>query len=272
MTDPHWIEFVAAGATVASACVIAWQAVLTRRTLNESKNAVEAAREGVAASREGVAASREGVEASRAAVEVAQRSLTENQIARLEASVPRIWVTAHGIGHNVSERREGKYEKLASTDVFNLPSDAKKIIATTGAVKIRNDGPGAAEVKFNMFLARKEESHAVRSVILAAGETFDGMFWLFKSVEDWIDIAEVEAAKGQPAEAGELVIVYQGPRDADVEETHVVHFYNSVLVEDETRRGTWKEHELWNDMRAVVSPSSRKYWRSRSRKEKFDLS
>jgi len=265
MTDPHWIEFVAAGATVASAGVIAWQAFLTRRALEESKNAVGAAREGVAASRE-------GVEASRAAVEVAQRSLTENQIARLEASVPRIWVTAGGVGYEVAERREGQYVALGPADVFNLPSDADREIAATGAVKIRNDGPGAAEVKFNRFLTKKGESHPVRSVILSAGETFDATYRLVKSVDEWIKIAEVEAAKGQPAKAEVLVVLYQGPRDADIVETHMVHIYNSVLAEDTTRRGNWKEHELWNEMRAVVSPSSRQYWRSRSRNEKFDLS
>lgn len=186
--------------------------------------------------------------------------------------MPRIWVTAGPVGYTVAERREGQDVLLGSTDVFNLPSDADRVISATGDVKIRNDGPGAAEVRFNMFLIKKGTSHPVRSAILSAGETFDATYQLFKPVDEWIKIAEVEAAGGLPADAAELVIVYQGPRDADVEEFHVLRVYNSVLVEDPARRGSWKEHEYWNDMRAVVSPSSRKYWRSRSRKEKFDLS
>lgn len=67
-SEPNWLDYAAPLIAMGSAGVIVWKAWLIRKSVVESKKAVD----------------------------VAQRALTENELARLEDCVPRMWVTSEG--------------------------------------------------------------------------------------------------------------------------------------------------------------------------------
>lgn len=246
-SEPNWLDYAAPAIAAVSASVIAWQAVLTRRSLKASNRAVDASEQAVA---------------------VAQRTLELNQVARIEASVPRIWLTVGDVGTLVTESGT----RVPSETVFKLPRDAERKLTTRGRVTIHNDGPGSAELAFSKELKPVGTRSRVRLAILEEGRRFDATYAISRSVENWVDLAKEErkADEDHPAQSSRLVVRYKGPRDADIVERHVVRVYNSVLVEDESSVGDWRLAES-SQLTAEVEPSVREYWRSQSAGEKFEF-
>ncbi|MBD8466784.1 hypothetical protein IFU30_10945 [Plantibacter sp. CFBP 8798] len=240
-SEPNWLDYAAPLIAMGSAGVIAWQAWLTRKSVEESKNAVD----------------------------VAQRALTENQLARLEGGVPRIWVTSEGsFGLEAQKLVNFRMEEVAATEVFRMPSHADLILRTNVPVSIYNDGPGSVQLHASKPLVRKDGRRVGKQIFIQAGDSFIGRFSVSKTVSNWVDLSK----QTDDRRADDLQIAYHGPKDADVDELHEVVVFNSLLSEDQTKVGDWLVNGPFDtNMSAAVSPAIRTYWRSRKRSEEFDL-
>jgi hypothetical protein len=245
-TQPSALEWIAAGATALSAVVIAWQAWQTRRS----------------------------VQASEKAVEVAQAALTESQLARVESGVPRLIVTTSAFPASEKLWRHDVSPSVlvAETDVFKLPRDAKTGLSFSHTFKVRNDGPGTVAPRFSG--SGGAWVHFSPEPILSGTEK-EYTFTVRLSVARWVKILASETP-GDEAESpicATIDVVYSGPRDSDVDETHRIIVRGSALQAVEDAEGDWRRYkdDDWNTtVTARVAPATRTYWRSRSANVKFD--
>lgn len=258
MSDPTWLDYVAAAATTASAGVIAWQAWQTRAAVRASERTVEAAQESVT---------------------VAAEALRESQLARLEAAVPRITVSTPPWPELTTSTMpaptaEEKYQRRAVTpsDVFKLPRDAELTLSVSHHFVVRNDGPGSVTVNVQPFAI----PDAGTPEVIAPGTERGYSFTVRHTVEEWVEILEMipPPEEGKPRRlppAHTTRVTYVGPRDADVTEVHEVVVSGSLLRPVPDAKGDWNiDLSGWDyDLSAKVLPATRTYWRSRSNGEKF---
>lgn len=254
MADPIWLDYVAAGGVLASAGVVGWQAWQTRAAVKVSQKAVEASRESVA---------------------IAEQALRESQLARLESTVPRIFVTTTPYVHvtkvlRPEEKRVKGYEnrEVRADEIFKLPRDAALNLQVEHTFRARNDGPGSVLLRLSRGYWQARDINP----IIAPGETVEGGFWIHHTVAEWIDILESGTEK-EPAESFRMTATYVGPRDADVAEHHTIVVTGSILEPVPDAKGDWRLREDTFDNLGAVSasvlPATRTYWRSRSKKIEF---
>lgn len=246
-TQPSALEWIAAGATAVSAVVIAWQAWQTRRS----------------------------VQASEKAVDVAQAALTESQLARVESGVPRLFVTPgppSGPEHVVQFVRHRPLP-VTSEEIFKLPRDAERLLLSKHSLTVRNDGPGTILPRF----ASSPSVDILRTIHpIPPGTERVYEFSVSHPVARWIEILsarqDAEGSKIYPV-CGTLDVIYSGPRDSDVDETHQVVLRGSLLVAVEDAEGDWRRYDDFpynSTMSVEVLPATRVYWQSRSANVKFD--
>lgn len=252
VTVPSWIDYVTLAVAVISSGVIAWQAVMTRSA----------------------------VQASRDTVTVAEASLRESQLSRLEAQVPRVFVSASG---NVwtesltrSEAGYGKFEEVGLSDEFKLPRDQAVPLIVPFYFDVQNDGPGSVSLIIEPHASPVEPG---ASRVLGPGEKRQFKMAISRSVAFWVAIAEAEpnvspAALSKWAECAKVTIRHVGPRDSDVEEIHEIRLFGTVVEGKPNEKGTWERlNGPWSErvMEAVLVPARRVYWKSRQRGEQFEV-
>lgn len=247
-SEPNWLDYAAPAIAGVSAIVIGFQAWYTRQSVVESKRAVGAAED---------------------AVDVAQRALTQSQLARLEGSVPRIWVSSEGsFGYEAKKLIGHSMMEVEANEIFRMPSDSALILRTMVPIRIHNDGPGSAQLHSSRALIREDGHNVGRDVLIRPGESFTGHFSVVKMVSQWVALSEQTDERLALA----IQITYRGPKDADVDEVHELCVYNSLLGEDKTKVGDWSVASFYGErMTARVSPATRTYWQSRRNNEEFDL-
>lgn len=249
--QPSALEWIAAGATVASAAVIAWQAWLTRRS----------------------------VQASEQATEVARASLTESQLSRIEDGFPRITVsTPKYVPDTQVWRLDTEGATLVSeNDIFKLPRDADLELRVDHTFTVRNDGPGTVLPRITTWDGARGFQ---RIDPIRAGDEQVYSFQIIHTVADWVKLlkSDATAERGNDdatvhPKCGSVRVKYAGPRDSDVDEDHVVEVRGSALIAVENAQGDWRraaEGEWGSTLTAAVLPATRTYWRSRSAHVKFD--
>lgn len=256
MSELTIIQWVTAVATAASALFIAVQAFLTRRS-------VEMSREGVLAA----------VESAR----IASNALRESQLARLEAGVPRLTLTCPAFPDEPAQLLEpgadgvAVWKSIDRSMIFKLPRDADKELRLRHKVVIRNDGPGAASIQWP-FLTFSPG----RLGPLNVGESRECTVQIRRPVREWIEMLESgggdepELSDASPL-CGTLQFVYEGPRDADITETHTVEFRGSPLAPVKDAVGDWTASLFFTGPEVIARtlPATRTYWKSRSEEEKF---
>lgn len=244
-------EYIAAAATVVSAGVIAWQAFETRKS----------------------------VKAAQKAVSIAQETLSQSQISLIEQTAPRLFVKSDGpLDPNVmiSDVAPGLV-KLADDRVLRLPKEATLTIRVLCEVEIRNEGTATVSIQFSSeFLITRYDSdenelwteHA-RSAVIDAGKSTEGKFVVERTVAEWAAIDD-QRASGDPGEPYRFEVTYIGPRDADIIEKTVVTLGGSLLEPVPDELGAWKLRGGggW-ELRSVVQPSTRIYYKSRTNDELF---
>ncbi|MFK3678692.1 hypothetical protein ACI2IP_13250 [Microbacterium sp. NPDC090218] len=247
-TQPSALEWIAAGATALSAVVIAWQAWQTRRS----------------------------VQASEKAVDVAQAALTESQLARVENGVPRLIVTsAFFVGADKLWRRDqqGEISEVEEGQIFKLPRDADMMLTCRHTFSIRNDGPGTVVPKFK---SSPSTSVMTPPEPIPPGTEKEFIFTMRKSAAEWVSLLTPISSGSESTVypvSGTVDVIYSGPRDSDVDETHPVIVRGSALIAVEDAEGDWRRYgsfEWQQSLTARVAPATRTYWRSRSANVKFD--
>lgn len=246
-TQPSALEWIAAGATVLSAGVIAWQAWLTRRS----------------------------VQASDRAVEVAQAALTESQLARIESGVPRLTVTTNMLfaDQQLWRIRDNGSDPVNEDDVFKLPRDADVRLWLSHGFTVRNDGPGTVIPRISWGTSIWSNPDASP---LPPGAEKHYSFVVSHTVSEWVDLLKTSYGEDMRTVfpvAGKIYFQYAGPRDSDVDEMHVVVVRGSALVAVDDAKGDWRRangSDHFSSLKAEVEPATRTYWRSRSAKVEFD--
>lgn len=235
--EPGWIEYVTALATLGSAIVIAAQAVLTRKT-----------------------------------VLVAQSALRESQLARLEAQVPRIFVTTDRYLDEATIRATPAGEALFQThalegnEVFKLPRDAHLSLAVSHEFKVRNDGPGSVSVQVPSNVS---PASAESDLVIGAGESLIYKVNITETVARWIELSKQKDAATPLQECHRVTVTYRGPRDADVWEHHDIVFRGSLLEEVVNATGDWQVPLFIISVEVAVLPAIRDYWSSQSARTRF---
>lgn len=249
ITAPQWWEITAALATAISAGVIAWQAFLTRKS----------------------------VAASEKAVTVAQASLVESQIARIETGAPRLSVKQRNWPNpdeaTVRFERGGETRTVNDTDIFKLPRDGKVELTIAIDVEMRNDGPDAAVMKLEAVTGRVSAGYPIE---LTPGQVFAASIDFTLTVAEWIALIDEVGKDGKRAakKAGAITATYRGPRDADLDEVHVMDVHGSLLLAVEDAQGDWRPHHHPFELQTfkLTAPVvTRTYWRSRQANQKFEL-
>jgi hypothetical protein len=247
---PSWLDYVTLAVAVISSGVIAWQAVMTRSA----------------------------VQASRDTVHVAEASLRESQLARLEAQVPRVFVSVSGAlwTESLTRMGAGKYVEVGYGDEFKLPRDQSVVLIVPFFFEVQNDGPGSVSLLIAPFASPVEEG---ASRVLGPGEKRQFKMALARPVSFWVELAEAAADESPGAlskwgECASVTVRHVGPRDSDVEEIHEIRLFGTVLEGKPDEEGTWQRlNGPWSPraMEAVLVPARRVYWRSRQRGEQFEV-
>ncbi|MBZ4488180.1 hypothetical protein LQ938_11075 [Microbacterium sp. cx-55] len=228
-----WLDYVGPLATAASAAVIAWQAWLTRSALKTS-----------------------------------QIALRESQISRVEAQAPRLSVYAAGVDPepmwlvHAPGAMHLDAVSIPNSHVFKLPRDADQEVILGASFMFSNDGPG------NAILTVEDDSGDVFSEMLAiVGEGQRYEYWVKKTVAEWVRLLRL----GGQQRISRLTVRYEGSRDSDVSEAHVIEVHGNALRPVVDAEGDWRVIDYSDAERVVgsVLPTTRTYWKSRTRNETF---
>lgn len=229
-----WIGLLSAVATTASAGVIAWQAMLTRRSLK-----------------------------------VSEKALDETRLVRLEGRAPRVFL--HTYEYPTSENATMRDYTFAGTDpvgipegqVFALPRHATWEIRWSFPITITNDGPGSVVPEFDAPFGITWVEGDGR--LVPAGEAHEFTVHVIRTVEEWIEAAD--AAHNEPkVKTARLGVSIHGPNDSDVSDSWEITVWGSLLDHPADDRNAWAHltQGFYGSLRVEVERQKRIYWRSRS--------
>ena len=247
-----WVV-AAALATTASALVIAWQAWETRRAANQAMKSVEQARK--------------SAEAARDAVSISESILQESQIARIDAGIPRVIVTAFPPNATqVFQRTDLGDEGVTSDSTFALPRDANRELYVFAGIDVRNDGPGTVKILFRKPLL-DSVGEELRESVIPPGSQVGGTYKATRTIAEWIHIAESREG-GDPGDEYVFGMYHSGPRDAEAIEEFEVRTGGTLLERIPDQTGNWRLARQ-PVMASTAMPSKRTYYQSLSRDLKF---
>jgi hypothetical protein len=245
MTSDSW-AVLGAIATSASAIVIAYQSIQTKKS---------------------VAAAKQGAEAAAAAVGISQAILQETQLARIDTAIPRLLVIAEPQNPRVDRLTDRGAEQIWPEVIFQLPRDAHQCIAVSVNFSVHSDGPGMVDLH-----AYNEESFFVGGVSrtrygLLPGNDISVAYRISQTVEQWVELAE-SLKNGESAKPHKFGLWHRGPNDAEAAESIEIHTRGTVLQEAPHSDGSW---QLVPNLLIApeVQPTIRRYWLSVSANIKF---
>lgn len=245
MTSDSW-AVLGAIATTASAIVIAYQSIQTKKS---------------------VGAAKQGAEAAAAAVGISQAILQETQLARIDTAIPRLLVIAERQNPRVDRLIDRGAEQVWPEVTFQLPRDANQCVAVTIYFSVHSDGPGMVDLH-----AYNEESFSVAGVSrtrygLLPGNDISVSYQILRTVEQWVELAK-SLKNGDSVKPHKFGLWHRGPNDADAAESIEIHTYGTLLQEVEDSAGSWQL--VPNLLLAPqVQPTIRRYWLSVSADIKF---
>lgn len=250
-----WSTFGAASATALSALFIAWQILLTRRSVQATDATLQIAREELDHSRN------LQVEAQRAAI---------------DAEMPKLFLAvAHDVEFvSATDTRErdmfapggSSPTRVEPGREYVLPRDADVKLEVVVSVTIANDGPRRAEL---IAGAAYGEVLGMQARALNVGETVSVRFTRVATVEEWAAIHESRSrGESEQVIVGEVTYIFPG--DTGAIERHEIAQGGTVLEPVPDHLGAWRVRDLTgkNSMGikhigSVVQPFTRQYWESR---------
>ena len=245
MTSDSW-AVLGAIATSASAIVIAYQSIQTKKS---------------------VAAAKQGAEAAAAAVGISQAILQETQLARIDTGIPRLLVIAEPQKPRVDRLIDRGVEQIWPEMTFQLPRDANQSVAATISFSVHSDGPGMVDLH-----AYNEDSFVVAGVSrtrygLLPGNDISVNYQISQTVEQWVELAQ-SLKNGESVEPHKFGLWHRGPNDAEAAESIEIHTRGTVLQEVLDSAGSYQL--VPNLLLAPeVQPTIRRYWLSVSANIKF---
>ncbi|MBG6108040.1 hypothetical protein [Frigoribacterium sp. CG_9.8] len=245
MTTDSW-AVLGAVATTASAIVIAYQSIQTKKS---------------------VGAAKQGAEAAAAAVGISQAILQETQLARIDSAIPRLLVIAEPQNPRVDRLTGRNTEQIWPEASFQLPRDANHCIAATVSFSVHSDGPGMADLH-----AYNDEAFSVAGVsrtryALLPGNDISVSYQISHTVAKWVELAQAPT-NGESAKPHIFGLWHRGPNDAEATESIEIHTSGTVLQEVPDSAGSWQL--IPNLLLAPeVQPTIRRYWLSVSANIQF---
>lgn len=256
-----WSTLGAAIATSVSAALIAWQIMLTRKTLQSTQQAVDVAM---------------------AELEHSRQLQVESQRSAIDAEMPKLFVTVirdvHGVG--ATDDREEDLFAIGGTRArpmpagtqFTLPRDANVRLEVLVSVSIANDGPRRAKVTVG---ARHSAPRWSREVIVGVGDEEKVTLSRAATVEEWVAASE-KRARGEDDNLVVADVTYIFPGDTGATEWHEIVQGGSVLEPVSELAGTWRVKDVasvhlpsWDRLATGVQPFTREYWSSRFREKRL---
>ncbi|GAA0959113.1 hypothetical protein [Frigoribacterium faeni] len=230
----------AAIGTTASAVVVAFQAVYTKRSAQSAE----------------------------AAVAVAQDTLREAQIARLDARAPQLIISASRYvmtdvtmpGPNLKETT------VEDNTIFRLPRDESIRLRVLVDVEIRNDGQVPIELKASSGF-RVGGLHRVHVLIVEPNQVTKGEYKIEYALSHWIGAHKYQDKDGEGTPtAGQFVLSYRGPNDSDVDAVYTIKNSGSIVEPVPDQEGSWRITGIFDrELTSTVMPAVFTYHRSRTR-------
>lgn len=222
MSEPS--QWVASGAAVVAACVVAWQSLETRRSANASEKAVRAASE---------------------ALELTREQAAEAVRARIDEAMPRIAVTAPDEPEwpplEPSGSIGGEPQPLTfglDGSPMHMPRDKARMITVRVEVLVINDSdahvvvncPGLVDQKLSPLGAVRLEPNGVLR---------GAWFAVTHSLEDWITVYRARQS-GTPLRPTSGRVYYLDPADTGATDSWEIAIDGCPIEPVEDREGMWR--------------------------------
>ncbi len=248
-------EWVAAGAALAAAGVVAWQSWETRRSANASVQAVGAAER--------------AVEAANAGLELSRHQFAEAVRARIDAATPQIVVLAPEFPHwPPSVQWDPVRQPGDPRDEFYLPQDGRTTIGVRAEVTIVNDSRTTADVQTLELFDENGNTGTIHHT-LGPGQRVTMTMLAARTVADWVAIyRQREGGDGGPLTGG--TVLYLDPADTGATDRWEVTVGGCPLEPVPGRDGAWRVIDRPDDMsgrpgamRMAATIRERTYWLSK---------
>jgi len=249
LSQPSALDWVLGGVSLASVGVITWQAIMTRRSVRATQDALELAQREQDQNTELIADARR---------------------ARIDAEMPRLFVDVQqqpgGAFRFDPEARSGTTTSTLDPGTkFTLPRDRDIQIGSTAMVSVSNDGP--RRVKLRLFMPRGAEKVS-DLLTLGPGESATFPVDRVETLENWVAIYDVFhrqaetflGAQDQPV----LTVLYDFPGAVGAVEEHVVAAGGSIVAPVIGDAGGWYiqslgEADQYGQHQLVPQPFVRRY-------------
>ncbi|MEV6281958.1 hypothetical protein [Kribbella sp. NPDC051770] len=274
---PDW---VAAGAAVVAAALVAWQSLETRRSAQASAAAVTTANAALEHSRSSLELLRSSVDVAKSEELHSRTLIIESVRSRMDAASQLLTITADPRPEWPPLEQDTKFPFIlqgVDTDhIFHELDDAERWLTLQYRVSIRNDGPRTAVFELPSWRLDKGSPFATiepsRVYELLPGDSISGWFDIRKTVADWSSMAQARLI-GAANAVDSFQFIYSTPMDSGVSDRYIIEV-NGVPFFPKWEGGqlNWAIPEDWDPdpnypalaPTAKVLESARTYWISRS--------
>ena len=251
---------LAAAATAVSAVIIAFQAVQTRKSVEQTNLALDVAKQ----------------QAS-----LAQRSIVEGQKALIASQLPRlsvrvleqafnVWLEDNNV-NGVSSRTMVEPGQV----VFTMPGDRGRKLTLQYKLEGSNDGPMRSDVEFYFFM---NDASRMEKRVLMPGESWAVESSRTETVEEWIRIAgdydpQRKSDSGLPLSREIFRMFYAFLGEEGANEGHPISAGGTILEPVPGNASGWTVRTIvsgeYGQPLASPDPMERHYYGSRSRSEEL---
>lgn len=150
---------------------------------------------------------------------------------------------------------------LRADHEFILPRDKDLRILVRLDITVINDGPGAAQFRFNELLTNGEDQ--LREAVLLPGETLSGyLYHVERTVQEWIEIYNQRTMGSSVVH--EFTVTSVSPMDTGALDTARVDCGGTILEPAPSMEGHWKlvEPKGEDSLSIGTRPIQRRYYLS----------
>ncbi|GAA1661599.1 hypothetical protein [Microbacterium lacus] len=249
-----WSTLAAAVATALSAGFIAWQIHLTRKSVEATDKTLDIARQ---------------------EFEHGRLLEIDAQKARIDADMPRIFITTFGPLPQSYLTDEPYLDELGQPDFREVPPSREMVVPadkdlrihTTLNVSIMNDGPGRVRLWVD---SHWDAENGRKTIFLRPGETYQFEMRCVHTLSEWIERYRARQ-EGRSTDEPIGMVIYVSPGDVGAIERHPIVQGGSVVMPSAVRIDGWhvaETSEFGSDgigsLGATAMPFTREHYASRS--------
>ncbi|MFF1817196.1 hypothetical protein ACFVWG_07855 [Kribbella sp. NPDC058245] len=269
-------DWIAAGAAILAAGVVAWQSLETRRSAKASAKAAEAANT--------------GLEYSKSALELARREesntrrlIDEAVKTRIDEVTPTLTIILGGLVGPLQPDLVDATQLVftGGDEVYRMPKHQDSILAMRQFFTLISDGKRIMMVHMPPWTPDWDEEQypdttlTSRSGLLEmpVGVRIDGFFDVKRTIADWIKITE-STPENPSLPAAEFVIGYNDPSDTGATDHYPILVGGSPLKPVPDELGAWTATSSAGDavhpqMTVTRMPRKRDYYLSKTENKKL---